>query len=369
MSKTILAIDDDPAVRSTVFDLLAAESFQVHLAENGAVGVEVARDLIPDLIVCDVRMPELDGYGVLQALRSHAPTADIPFIFLTGLDDRAEVRQGMVQGGDDYLTKPVDPVDLVEAVKAQLRKHEAQTSRRQEELNRLRQNIAYALPHELRTPLSAMMGYAELLHDEAMTANPEEVREWACTIIKGGKRLERVIENYLVYAQVEILLNDPEFNRKRPTHLTPDAAGLVNAAARDVAYTHQRDADLIAVTHDSADLNIAHTDLRKIMVELLDNAFKFSVKGTRVVVKTVPEDGWFQIFIQDHGRGMTAEDIAQIGAYMQFNRAVHEQQGIGLGFSIARQLTRLYRGRFKIASEPGKGTILSVSFPIVAAAS
>ena len=127
--KRILVIEDEPEMRRNITALLRFHEYQPLEAENGRKGVELARREKPDLILCDVMMPELDGYGVLQALQQDAGLAVVPFIFLTAKGDKDDLRSGMNLGADDYLTKPVANKDLVHAIEARLRRAELQASR------------------------------------------------------------------------------------------------------------------------------------------------------------------------------------------------------------------------------------------------
>ena len=123
--KKILVIEDEQVIRENILKLLKAEGFDVTGAENGSQGLYAAVSNLPDVIICDVMMPELDGYGVLMALRSNPVTATVPFVFLTGKADRSEMRQGMELGADDYLTKPFSKAELVGAISSRLKKQEA----------------------------------------------------------------------------------------------------------------------------------------------------------------------------------------------------------------------------------------------------
>lgn len=123
--KKILVIEDEQIIRENILKLLKAEGFDVTGAENGAQGLNAAVSNLPDVIICDVMMPELDGYGVLMALRSNPVTATVPFVFLTGKAERSEMRQGMELGADDYLTKPFTKAELVGAISSRLKKQEA----------------------------------------------------------------------------------------------------------------------------------------------------------------------------------------------------------------------------------------------------
>ena len=127
--KKILVIEDEPEMRRNITTLLRYHDYEPIAAENGRQGIEAARREKPDLILCDVMMPELDGYAVLQALQTDASLARVPFIFLTAKGEKDDLRSGMNLGADDYLTNPVANADLVRAIEARLRRSEQQVKR------------------------------------------------------------------------------------------------------------------------------------------------------------------------------------------------------------------------------------------------
>jgi DNA-binding NarL/FixJ family response regulator len=122
--KTILVIEDEPQLRANLLTILQMESFRTLAAENGTVGVNLAKQSRPDLILCDIMMPGLDGYAVLEKLRGDDLTVGIPFIFLTSKSDRSDLRAGMALGADDYLTKPFAVPELLSAIEARFRRFE-----------------------------------------------------------------------------------------------------------------------------------------------------------------------------------------------------------------------------------------------------
>ena len=128
--KKILVIEDEPEMRRNIISLLRYYDYEPIAADNGRVGVETARRDKPDLILCDVMMPEMDGYGVLQALQTDASLARIPFVFLTAKGEKDDLRSGMNLGADDYLTKPIANAELVRAIEARLRRSEQQVNRK-----------------------------------------------------------------------------------------------------------------------------------------------------------------------------------------------------------------------------------------------
>lgn len=122
--KKILIIEDNPDVRENTAEILELSNYEVVTAENGKEGVKLAHEILPDLIICDVMMPELDGFGVLRILSQNQVTSHIPFIFLTAKTEKSDFRKGMSLGADDYITKPFDDVELLNAIEVRLRKHE-----------------------------------------------------------------------------------------------------------------------------------------------------------------------------------------------------------------------------------------------------
>lgn len=122
MNKKVLIIEDNDDIREGTAEVLDLAGYETYTAKNGKIGVDVATKIIPDIILCDIMMPELDGYGVLYLLQKNAQTTAIPFIFMTAKAERADMRKGMEMGADDYLTKPFDDVELFNAIESRLRK-------------------------------------------------------------------------------------------------------------------------------------------------------------------------------------------------------------------------------------------------------
>ncbi|MDB5245646.1 MAG: response regulator [Segetibacter sp.] len=122
--KKILIIEDNVEVRENTAEIIELSNYKVITAENGKIGVELALKELPDLVVCDIMMPVLDGYGVYHLLSKHKETASIPFIFLTAKSEKADFRRGMEMGADDYITKPFDGIELLNAIETRLKKSE-----------------------------------------------------------------------------------------------------------------------------------------------------------------------------------------------------------------------------------------------------
>ncbi len=152
----ILVIDDDPKMRQQIAALLRAEGYATVEARNGREGVALAQSEKPALVLCDITMPEMNGHRVVEALRQDAATAHLPFIFLTGWGEKADLRTGMNLGADDYLVKPVEPADLLGAVKARLQRRKQTSTGRAA-------SVADATPGAIERALGLTSREAEIL--------------------------------------------------------------------------------------------------------------------------------------------------------------------------------------------------------------
>lgn len=150
---TILVIEDMESLREEILETLSFEGFIVLGAENGAIGVQMAKENLPNLVICDVMMPELDGYGALKALRQDTTTVGIPFIFLTAKADKSNIRQGMDLGADDYLTKPFTTDELLGAIAARLKKQSAVKEHYDLEIRRAEEQLNYFAYYDQLTKL------------------------------------------------------------------------------------------------------------------------------------------------------------------------------------------------------------------------
>jgi two-component system, sensor histidine kinase and response regulator len=360
----ILVIEDAQPLRKDIVEMLTFEGFDVMGAENGVQGVQCALEINPDLIICDIMMPELDGYGVLERLRGEPLTRTTPFVFLTARTDRSDVRQGMDLGAEDYLTKPFAASELLTTVRTQLRKREVLEEMADQRLDELRDSIILSLPHELRTPLTSILGFSDILMVDAAVLEPKRITELAQFINNGALRLYRLIENYLFYAQLEVLLTDQQRIEAMRQSYTSDPAVIIQSQALHNAQAIGRDGDLRLENVETANVRIADEYLRKIVEEVIDNAFKFSEAGRSVHVSGQTNGDTYMVTVTDHGRGMTPAHIAEIGAYMQFDRRIYEQQGSGLGLIISRRLAELHGGAMHIESVPHQQTTIYVMLPL-----
>ncbi len=361
--KRIIFIDDEPKLLEGLKRNLRSkkDQWEMNFLSSGYHAIEfISQTQPPDLIVCDIMMPEMDGYMVLDKLREDPKTAIVPFIFLTGKGEKNDIRQGMDLGADDFLTKPVSAVELSSAISARLKKKVATDLHSEKKLDQLRRNIVYTLPHELKTPLTSIISNSDLIIDCIEILESKNIVELTQGIRESSIRLGRLIENYLTYAQIEVISSDSKQIEALQTIRTDGIDVSLKDISKQKANDFGRENDLNLEVENTS-IYISEENFKKIIEELLDNAFKFSNHGTPVGVKSTFQDEFYTISITDFGVGFKNEQTNEIGAYMQFEREKFEQQGSGLGLIIAKSLIELHGGKLTIESSPNIKTTVIVS--------
>jgi len=364
MAKRILCIEDDPGMRNSVRMMLEMTGYDVEEARDGKEGVIRALKMLPDLIICDIRMPEMDGFETLEELRKHDSTAHIPFVFLTGEDPRTQLRKGMNLGADDFILKPIDVDDFIKAIQVRLTAADEREKESQRAIDDLSDKITRALPHELWTPMTGILGLAELLKTQSGEMKPDEIKGLAQSLFDSAVRMNQTLEKFWFYTQCLLLPNDQTTLESSIQLGTHNAHQVVRDIGTEIASVCNRSIDLVL---NLSPLSIAISDgfLEQVLRQLMDNAFKFSSVGMQVIISTGLEHGMGIITIQDHGRGMSEDQLKKIHSFMQFDRELHEQQGLGLGLMIAKRLTEIHSGTIYVSSSKSEGTTVTVSFPLL----
>lgn len=353
----ILAIEDDQPLLKTLKELLELHGHRVTTASDGESGVEMAKTG-PDIILCDVNMPGMDGYQVIQAIQGNADCREIPFIFLTARLDRPDQRRGMTLGADDYLTKPFSEKEVLECIAACVRRKQSQLIRIKKLVSERRHEIEASWSHELITPLVGVMGALEILENETDTIKAGELKELLGLIRGGAERQLGLSRKLIVYFELE------RQKSRAPGAYSCEASAAIRAGvAKAIRANGRRSAVDIRCT--GADVPVSDTHLATALAELVDNSCHFSAPGDAIHITGEARGGRYVITVKDQGVGMSGEDIERIGAFVQFNRRELEQQGLGLGLAICRSIAELASGSLRVDSEPGKGTRVTIDLPLM----
>ncbi|MCS6808250.1 MAG: hybrid sensor histidine kinase/response regulator [Bacteroidota bacterium] len=360
--KKVVIIDDDEEALHTFEHILDSCGYYTFTASSGIEGISLVKYVQPDIVLCDVIMPDMNGYEVLSELRNHAATATIPVLLLSARGDLQEIRHAMKLGADDYLVKPFPTDDLLRCIEVRIAQREYVIHQSLQQLEQLRRSITMRLPHEFRTPLSSIIVFGELIVSEYDTLSREQIIDMVATIVSSGHRLNTLVENFIYLARLEILAQHEHAKEEFIASALVGAESIILETARHQISQHGNlhllDDNLAPVT-----LKISDAYLRKIVAELVSNACKFSLPKT--IIRLIGEiwKDFYVVSVSDEGHGMTPEQIAAVGAYMQFDREYHEQQGQGLGLEIVKRLVELHGGTLSITSVVEKGTTVRILLP------
>lgn len=364
MAETLLVVDDEDVVREVLAEILTAAGYAVVTARHGLEALEQLDRHRVDLVVSDISMPVLDGYGLHERLRARPDAAALPFLFLSAHGEPHRLRQAREMGVDDYLVKPAASEDLLAAVRGLLVRRSRLDAARDAQIGAVKEAILLAVAHELRTPLTYLAGYAELLATSSDTESAR-LRTMVEGVQRGTRRLQRLAEDLVFLVELRSGEVFRRFEReKRPV------AGLERllrgtlterrdqARAAGVTLVEDVDDDLPAVVGDDR-------LLREAVDRLLDNAIKFSRPGGGSVTLAARAAGSeVAIEVVDHGVGIAADELARIvELFHQVDRQRNEQQGVGCGLTVARSIAQVHGGRLEASSEFGVGSRFVLRLP------
>jgi two-component system sensor histidine kinase/response regulator len=358
----LLVIEDEIGIRDSIVDILQAEDYIVESAPNGEDGLRMIDEFHPDLVLCDIMMPILDGHEVLQKIRQNPSTKTLPFIFLTAKADKVDFREGMDLGANDYITKPFTHDELLSTIQTRLGLKEAAQQEVQKQLEVLRTSINTSLPREIGTHLEEIITLSQTLTEKADMLPSQGIVGLGKAIHHNAHQVARLIEKLMFSAQLENLDPDSDAAIAMRQQRTQKADKIVCDVAQQIAQDYLREADL-ELSVELASVQMGSSNFQKVCQELIANAFKFSKEGSPVKVVCSHQEQSLVFYIIDYGKGMTAEEIERSGAFLQFAEEATQAQGIGLGLAIAKKLVELHQGSFLIESIPEKQTIVRITLP------
>ena len=359
----ILIIDDEKGMLNIIGDILKDAGFQTFLAENGSQGLKTAKTVVPDLILCDIQMPEMNGYELLNALKEDHELAKIPFVFMTGVNiGKRDQRIGMELGADDYLTKPFSDQDLLSAIESRLRKKQLWQQFVDATMQKTHAGFFLLLSNELQMRVMDILEKAQsLLTDTAPSA--EKVRETAQKITISGRRLNRLHENILFYSLLQVWAKDTVKIESLRKEVTESYLSILNSVVLENTRAGIRK-DSITLDCTDAAVQISPVDFGKIMDELIDNACKYSSAGSEITISSEEKEHTVSLSVHNEGPAIPDPVRERIVSLLEVDGQEFGEGGTGLGFTIVKTLTELYNGCFTLESSTEAGTTVTVELPI-----
>ncbi|WP_445302508.1 hybrid sensor histidine kinase/response regulator [Microcoleus sp. MON2_D5] len=371
---SLLIVDDEPDNFDVIETLLSEQDYQLHYAASGQEAIASLDLFDPDLILLDVMMPGIDGIEICRQIKAMSKWQAVPIIMVTALSSKSDLANCLTAGADDFISKPVNAIELRARVHSMLRIkqqydniqnlyhiQENTINLLDSTLNELRGNLASTLSHELNTPLNGILGTIGWLKDEIGDIEIAEIRELLGWAYNSARRLETLTKKFLIYLGLELSASQ---QHKIESARTEFSASAIEAELKYQAQKVNRSNDLL-FSLEEAEIALSERYLSTMLRELIDNALKFSAPETTIKVSSQVVGEMLHLSVQDSGQGMTEEQIAKIGAFMQFERKKYEQQGTGIGLKIVQKIVELAGGEFSITSIYQKETTVHLTLPIV----
>ena len=374
----VLIADDNADMRGYLARILRPH-YQVDLVADGGAALERIRARMPDLLLTDVMMPTLDGFGLVEAIRGDERTRPLPVILLSARAGEEARIEGLQAGADEYLLKPFSARELLASVASQIRLSHARAESLRlikenatvtetlnaalKDANRLKDEFLASLSHELRTPLNAILGYSRMLRDGLIPA--PKVTRTIETIERNATSLNQIVGDVLDVSRIiagKVRLDVQAVELPAVVENAIEAV-MPAADARGVRLESIIDRGASPISGDPE-------RLQQVVWNLLSNAVKFTNRGGKVRVRLERVDAHVELTVSDTGIGIAPEFLPHV--FERFRQAdstmTRQRTGLGLGLAIARHLTEMHGGTIDVSSDGlDQGTSFRVTIPLISA--
>jgi two-component system, sensor histidine kinase and response regulator len=352
---SILVIDDEPDNFDVIETLLDGENYQLYYANSGQQALERLNSFQPDVILLDVIMPDLDGMEVCRRIKANPQWQAVPIIMITALSTKEDLAQCLAAGADDFISKPVNGVELRARVNSMLRIK--QQYDRLQNLLQLREDMANMIVHDLRNPLASIVLCTEVLRLPNMSG--EKLQRKVDQIAIAAQQLQSSIDSLLLLAKLQ--------SDKMPLNYTEiDLCTLCTSALETVdAIASQKCLTLISeFPQPGSTIKVDITIFRRLLDNLLSNAIKFSPSNTQIILRAeYLENGSAKIQVTDFGSGIPKNLKESIFEKFEVGTTIQEVSQIGLGLAFCKMAIDAHHGIITVEENHPHGSIFTVFLP------
>ncbi|BAZ29899.1 two-component hybrid sensor and regulator [Cylindrospermum sp. NIES-4074] len=351
-SPAILIIDDEPDNFDVIDALLDSEGYELTYVSNGKQALDLLETFQPDVILLDVMMPQMNGIEFCQKFKFNPRLQHIPVIMVTALTAKEDLSQCLAAGADDFISKPVNGLELRSRVRSMLRikkQHDAL-----QKTLRLREDLSNMIVHDLRNPLTAIIISAEILR--IADFSPERQQQKTTQIIKAGQQLQSMMDNLLLMAKLDsgkMILQQTEV----------DIYDLCSSALFDMeAVANQKKLKLISeLPEPGGRVRLDASLLRRVIDNLLSNAIKFAPANSQIILQaSYPKQGSVKVKIADSGVGVKEEFRQIIFEKYEVGSHLKGTSQIGLGLAFCKMAIEAHGGSIQVESNEPRGSIFIV---------
>jgi len=363
MNEVVLVLDDDVSLLESLVDFLTLSDFEVLVGHNGMEGLERLKETRPDIIICDIMMPVMDGHEFFLQVRQNSEWVSIPFIFLTAKGEMKDILEGYSLGADHYITKPFDPDELLVLVKAHLERTQEIRIFLSRQIKRQASPNAKSLKAELYGPLELVNTYLKTYQRELDRLEPDRAKQLSGLMTVTLNRMVKLLEDLMLITYIDSGAVQVEIHSLyQPLDLVEE---LQDVLAQFTEAAANKEISLVPFFPEELKIHGHAHFVRDIFQRLIENALKFSQPGGNIWIeaKVLRENA--AVTIRDEGMGISKEQQEELFSRLQDpDRVKIEKQGGGLGLAIASRLARLHGGEIRVESTLGKGSTFTVILPM-----
>jgi two-component system, sensor histidine kinase and response regulator len=349
----ILLVDDTPDNLRVLSAMLTNQGFEVRKALKGQRAIVSAQTDLPDLILLDIKMPEMDGYAVCQCLKNDPRTREVPVIFISALDDALDKVKAFAVGGVDYITKPFQEIEVLARIEHQLRiqRLQQQLIEQNQELarsNRELEQFAYVVSHDLQQPLQSVTGFVRLIQLKYQNYLDDVALDYLNRIHDTGSRMQQLIQDLLAYSKVG----------NQAQELQPIDCNCVLKQVLENLQMAIAEKQIVLLYDVLPTVMGIETQLIQLLQNLISNAIKFirSDVVPEVKISVVKQGNHWLFGIHDNGIGIDANHIERVFEIFQRTQSAKSYPGTGIGLATCRKIIDNHKGRIWIDSQLNVGT-------------
>jgi len=345
----ILVVEDNEHVRSNISELLSNSGYKVAEAGNGLDALKSFNYEKPDLVLCDIMMPLMDGIEFYSVIRKSDFMVNVPFIFLTAKADLELQNKAFNLGAEDYIVKPFESKNLLNRIKTRLEKK----TKIDEKFNRLKDDISLYVPHELQTPIFPIIGYSEMMLNDFDSFSKFELLEMVDCIHNSALRLKNRVEKFNKFAELRIQSIENYVNNQN------DLREKIQISEKSFDLLYRRQKERISLNIEKAEIAISKVDLYNLVFELVENACKYSPDDKKITVVGKQEKDKYIISIESGGEPFS---IKLIDDFSQPYRKEKQIEGNGLGIAIVSLISQKYNLKIYSNNTPSQNRVF-IEFP------
>lgn len=355
--KKVLIVDDNPDNIGILFECLENAGFKTFAAQDGKDAIEMSENILPDIILLDVLMPEMNGFTTCKVLKNNDKTAYIPIIFMTALTDTENKLSGFSCGAVDYICKPFQQEEVIARINTHLTIQEQKN--RLLKLNKEKEKMISIIAHDLRSPFNGILGMLSLLTDSFDSFTHEEKYDYISSVYSSARNVYTLVTELLNWAisetgQIEFMQREIKLNQIIKSAIS---------VAKDTA--NEKNIEIEINIEDSIKVYADSNMLSAVIRNIVANSIKFTRTNGKVTISAKHNIDFIDILIKDTGIGMDKKTVERLitGDKTITTLGTFNESGTGLGLRISKDFIKKNNGKLKIDSTPGFGSQFTISIP------